>query len=295
MRILLTGKNGQVGFELQRALSPLGEIVAIDHAECDFSDEVALRALVRSVAPNVIVNPAAYTAVDKAEIEPDAAFTVNGRAPGIFGQEAAKLGALVVHYSTDYVFDGTKEGFYSETDTPNPQCIYGASKLAGEQALLESGARCLIFRTSWVVGAHGNNFAKTMLRLASERDNLAVVADQFGAPTSAALLADITAHVVREAFNSRDETFPHGIFNLVASGVCNWHEYACYVIEQARAAGGPIKVAPEAVRAIATADYHTPARRPANSRMATGKLRQAFGLHLPDWQHGVDHILEQIL
>jgi dTDP-4-dehydrorhamnose reductase len=295
MKILLTGKNGQVGFELRRALAPLGEIVAVDMADCDLSNADAVRTLVREVAPQVIVNPAAYTAVDKAETDQATAHAVNAVAPGVFGKEAKKLGALVVHYSTDYVFDGTKQGVYTEDDAPNPQSVYGKTKLAGENALRDSGADFLILRTSWVVGAHGGNFAKTMLRLAAERDALSVVADQFGSPTSAALLADLTAHLVRQASRANAADFPYGVYHTVAGGETNWHEYACYVIERARKAGRPIRVAPENIRPIATADYPTPAKRPANSRLDTSKLRDTFGLRLPDWREGLDHILDQIL
>ena len=225
--------------------------------------------MVRSLAPDVIVNPAAYTAVDKAETEQALAYAVNAKAPGILGEEAARTGALVIHYSTDYVFDGASGGFYQEDDIPNPQSVYGASKLAGEQALQASGARHVIFRTSWVVGAHGANFAKTMLRLASERDQLSVVADQFGAPTSAALLADVTAHLVREAMRPGSDTFPEGVYHLVANGVTNWHEYASYVIEKARSAGKAIRVEQDAIRPITTAEYPTPAKLPLNSRLST--------------------------
>ena len=295
MKLLITGKNGQVGFELQRALAPLGEIVAVDHAECDLSSADAIRALVRRLQPDVIVNPAAYTAVDKAESDQDTVFAVNAVAPGVFGEEAARLNALVVHYSTDYVFDGKKAGAYSEDDTPNPQSVYGQSKLAGEQALQASGAKHLTFRTSWVVGAHGNNFAKTMLRLAADRDSLSVVADQWGAPTSAALLADVTAQLIRQHALADDQLFPYGLYHLVAGGETNWHDYARYVIEAARAAGKPIKVTPGNIKAITTADYPLPAPRPANSRLDTRKLQDTFGLILPHWQLGISHILEQIL
>lgn len=218
MRILITGKNGQVGFELQRSLAPLGDIVAVDHLDCDLSDPAAIRKLVSDVAPQVIVNPAAYTAVDKAESDPQLAQAVNGTAPGVFGEEAARLGALVVHYSTDYVFDGTMSGAYRESDPPNPQSVYGRTKRMGEQALQASGADHLIFRTSWVFGAHGTNFAKTMLRLAAEREGLKVVADQFGAPTSAALLADVTAQVLGQYKRLGRTGFPFGLYHLVASG-----------------------------------------------------------------------------
>lgn len=295
MKFLLTGKNGQVGFELQRALAPLGEVVAVDQGECDLADEAAIRSLVNAVKPDVIVNPAAYTAVDKAESDSENAFLINAQAPGVLGREAAQLGALVIHFSTDYVFDGNAEGFYCETAQTNPQSIYGQSKLEGELALQASGARHLIFRTSWVVGAHGGNFAKTMLRLAADRESLSVVADQFGAPTSAALLADITAQLARQASLTAANDFPYGLYHLVAGGVTNWHEYASFVIEAARSHGIQIKVAPGGIKAIRTADYPTPAKRPANSRLCTKKLRDTFGLTVPDWQSGVSHILQQIL
>lgn len=293
MKILLTGKNGQVGFELRRSLAVLGEIVAVDAAECDLADAAAIRRLVHELQPSVIVNPAAYTAVDKAEGDAGTAHAVNTGAPGVLAEEASRLGALLVHYSTDYVFDGSKAGEYLEDDAPNPQSVYGASKLAGEQAVRQACQRHVILRTSWVVGAHGGNFAKTMIRLASEREALNVVADQFGAPTSAALLADLTAHLVRQA--TLGNAFPYGTYHAVAGGVTNWHEYACHVIDRARAAGLPIKVAADAIRPIGTSDYPTPARRPANSRLSTRKLQETFNLRLPEWREGLDHILDQIL
>jgi len=294
MRLLLTGRNGQVGFELQRALAVLGEVIAIDSEDCDLADEDAIRRVVQTIRPDVIVNPAAYTAVDKAESEPAVAQAINARAPGVLAKEAKTLGALLVHYSTDYVFDGSKAGAYQESDTPNPSSVYGATKLAGERAIASAGCRHLILRTSWVVGTHGGNFAKTMLRLAGERDTLSVVADQYGAPTSAALLADLTAHLVREAQRTPAD-FPYGLYHAVAAGETNWHAYACHVIERARTAGKAIRVAPDAIRPITTSDYPTPAKRPANTRLDTSLLRETFGLHLPDWKIGVDHILDQIL
>lgn len=295
MRILLTGKNGQVGFELQRALAPLGEVVAVDQQECDLSNPEAIRKLVADVAPQVIVNPAAYTAVDKAEIEPALAQAINGTAPGVFGEEAKRLGALVIHYSTDYVFDGTHNGVYGEGDAPNPQSVYGKTKLAGEQALKASGADYLIFRTSWVFGAHGANFAKTMLRLASERESLKIVADQFGAPTSAALLADVTAQVLSQFQRQGRVGFPFGLYHLVAGGSTTWHEYAQMVVRSALAAGKPLKLKAEDVLPIATSEYPLPAPRPANSCLDTSCLRQTFGLELPVWQNGLEHVLQQIL
>lgn len=298
LKILLTGKNGQVGFELQRALAPLGEVVAVDHGDCDFADAAAIRRLVGATRPNAIVNPAAYTAVDKAESEPALAQAINGSAPGIFGEEAQKIGALVVHYSTDYVFDGRKAGWYTENDAPDPQSVYGKTKLAGEQALAASGAKHLIFRTSWVFGAHGANFAKTMLRLAAERQGLKVVADQFGAPTSAALIADVTAQILGQYLRGcrpASADFPYGVYHLVAAGRTNWHEYAQAVVMAAQASGKPLRMGPADIQAIATAEYPLPAPRPANSCLATRKLRDTFGLCLPDWRQGLQHVMTQLL
>jgi dTDP-4-dehydrorhamnose reductase len=294
MKILLTGKNGQVGFELQRTLAPLGEIRAVDVADCNLADENAIRQLVQTFRPDLIINPAAYTAVDKAESDPALAAAINTRAPAIFGEEAEKLGAWVIHYSTDYVFDGAKQGHYTETDPTNPQSIYGKTKRDGELALQQSGAKHLILRTSWVVGAHGANFTKTMLRLAAERDTLNVVADQYGAPTSAALLADITAHLVRQYQREGKQSFPFGTYHLVASGETNWCDYARFVIREAHKAGKALKARPESIHPITTADYPLPAPRPANSRLDTSHFRTTFGLKLPDWEEGVDHILQQI-
>ncbi|MDR3631863.1 MAG: dTDP-4-dehydrorhamnose reductase [Desulfocapsaceae bacterium] len=293
--IFLTGKNGQVGFELQRALAPLGRIAAVDQSDCDLTDEQALRRLVREIKPDIIVNPAAYTAVDKAESDTDRAFAINARAPEVLAEEAARHGALVVHYSTDYVFDGTGQGCYTEEDQPHPQSVYGRSKLAGDQALLQGGVSCLVFRTSWVFGAHGGNFAKTMLRLAAERESLPVVADQFGAPTSAALLADVTAQIVGQYLRRDDDAFPCGLYNLAAAGETTWHEFARTVVAAARQAGRALKLKPENIRPIATAEYPLPAARPANSRLDTTKIRKTFGLHLPDWQDGLSHVLQEIL
>jgi len=294
-KILLTGKNGQVGFELQRALAPLGELLAVDQSECDMADAQAIRRLARSFNPDIIVNPAAYTAVDKAESEPELAHAINTVAPGVLGEEAAKQGAWVVHYSTDYVFDGSKPGVYREDDLTDPQSVYGRTKRDGEIALQQSGARHLILRTSWVVGAHGSNFAKTILRLAAERDSLNVVADQYGAPTSAALLADVTAQLVRQQRREGSEHFPFGLYHLVAGGETSWCDYARFVVSEALAAGKSLNLSPDSIRAITTSEYPTPARRPANSRLDTSKLRSTFDVELPTWQSGVRHILQQIL
>ncbi|AKR43382.1 dTDP-4-dehydrorhamnose reductase [Methylophilus sp. TWE2] len=295
MKLLLTGCNGQLGFELQRSLAPLAELVAIDLDDCDLSSESDLRAFIQTVKPDGIINPAAYTAVDKAENDSMLARKVNTDAPRIMGEEAAKLGAFVFHYSTDYVFEGVGEQFYKESDATNPQNVYGQTKRDGELALQQSCQQSLIMRTSWVVGAHGGNFAKTMLRLAAERDSLSVVADQYGAPTSAALLADVTAQLVGRIKQQGQQGFPFGLYHVVASGVTNWHAYAQFVIAEAIKAGKPMKVHPETIKPIATSDYPVPAKRPANSRLDTSLFQRTFNLQLPHWEHGVSHVLKQIL
>lgn len=295
MSILLIGKNGQVGFELQRSLAPLGPVVALGSAECNLSQPESIRQAVRRHRPTIIVNAGAYTAVDRAETERDLAFAINGTAPGILGAEASAIGALVVHYSTDYVFDGHGTRPYRETDPTAPQSAYGRSKLEGEVQLAAATPRHLILRTSWVVGVHGTNFAKTMLRLAAERDELHVVDDQIGAPTSASLIADCTAHMIRPFLGHERQAFPSGIYHLAAGGETSWHGYARHIIARARQAGRPLRVSPDHVIPIRSADYPTQARRPHNSRLDTTRLREAFGLTLPDWREGLDHILQQIL
>jgi dTDP-4-dehydrorhamnose reductase len=297
MRILLLGCKGQVGWELQRSLAPLGELVACDfdtpgELKADFADPAALAALVRRVQPQLIVNSAAHTAVDKAESEPDFARTLNATAPGVVAREAAALGALLVHYSTDYVFDGSGSAPRSEDATTAPLSVYGRTKLEGEQLIRASDCRHLILRTSWVYAARGGNFARTMLRLAAERDSLKVISDQVGAPTGAELLADVTAHAVRRV---QAEPALAGSYHCVAGGETNWFEYARFVIEWARAHGQPIRVAADTIQPIPTSDYPTPAARPLNSRLATHKLQQAFGLKLPHWQVGVERMLTEIL
>lgn len=295
MKLLLTGCNGQLGFELQRSLAPLAEVVAIDIAACDLSNSAELRAFIQQVKPDGIVNPAAYTAVDKAETETALATKINADAPRIMGEEATKLGAFVLHYSTDYVFEGTGEHYYTEQDATHPQNVYGLTKRDGELALMQACAHSMVMRTSWVVGAHGGNFAKTMLRLAAERDSLSVVADQYGAPTSAALLADITAQLIGRIKQQGTSGFPFGLYHVVASGITNWHAYAQFVIAEAIKAGKPMKVAPEMIKAIVSSDYPVPAKRPLNSRLNTEHFQRTFNLVLPHWQQGVGHILQQIL
>lgn len=293
MKILLLGKNGQLGWELQRALAPLGELVALDrHEGGDLGQLEALRATVRAIQPRLIVNAAAYTAVDKAENDAAQAHLINGQAPGVLAQEAKALGALLVHYSSDYVFDGSGDQPRAEDAPIAPLSVYGASKAAGEAAIRESGCRHLILRTSWVYARRGGNFAKTMLKLAQEREQLKVIADQIGVPTGADLLADLSAHMARACIADPELG---GTYHAVPSGETSWHAYACHVIEAARAQGKPIKVAPDQVLAIPTSDYPTPARRPLNSRLGTAKLQDCFGLHLPAWQCGVDRFLNEIL
>ncbi|WP_349616763.1 dTDP-4-dehydrorhamnose reductase [Azotobacter salinestris] len=298
MRILLLGRNGQVGWELQRALAPLGELVALDRhggqGLCgDLADLDALAATVRKIAPDAIVNAAAYTAVDKAESEPELALRINGEAPGLLAREAARLGAWLVHYSTDYVFDGSGEQPWREEAPTGPLSVYGRSKLAGELAIAASGARALVFRTSWVYAARGGNFARTMLRLARERDQLRVIADQIGAPTGAELIADVTAHALRQAMGSADGATLGGVYHLAAAGETSWCEYARFVLHQAEQAGEPLKVGHGQIEAIPTSAYPTPAQRPLNSRLDTRKLRETFGLHLPHWQVGVARMLTE--
>ena len=292
MKILLTGKNGQVGHELQRALAPLGALVAPERNELDLADTEALRRLVRALRPDVIVNAAACTAVDKAESDRAAAFGVNAEAPRILGEEAARLDALVLHFSTDYVFSGAQDQPYTERDLPQPGNVYGLSKLQGERALAGACARHLILRTSWVLGAHGSNFAKTVLRLARERVAFAIVADQYGAPTSAALLADICADLLRHYRQAPAMAF--GTYHVAAAGSTTWYDYARFVLRAAEAAGQSLKAGPDAIRAIGTDAYPTPARRPRNSRLDTTLFRSTFGLRLPPWEEGVMQVLQQI-
>ncbi|MEO5733088.1 MAG: dTDP-4-dehydrorhamnose reductase [Rubrivivax sp.] len=297
MRILLLGKNGQVGWELQRALTPLGNLTACDFdsagaLQADFSKPESLRALLQQTAPDLIVNAAAHTAVDKAESEPDLARAINATAAGVIAREAAAAGALLVHYSTDYVFDGSGSEARNEDAATGPLSVYGRTKLEGEDLIRSSGCRHLILRTSWVYAARGGNFARTMLKLAGERESLNVIADQFGAPTGAELLADVTAHAARMTLA---DPALSGTYHCTASGETHWHGYASYVIEWARARGHPVKVAADAVKPIPTSQYPTPATRPLNSRLDCGRLQSTFGLTLPHWQTGVERMLTEVL
>lgn len=295
MKILLLGKNGQVGWELQRSLAPLGEVVALDRHSRDWCGDLenleGLADTVRGLAPGVIVNAAAYTAVDRAEQEGEKlAQRINVQAPAILAREAKALGAWLIHYSTDYVFDGQGVAPWQEEAQARPLSAYGASKLAGDRAIQASGAAHLIFRSSWVYGARGDNFITTMLRLARERERLTVIDDQVGAPTGAELLADVTAQALVQAL-VRPELA--GLYHLAAAGETSWYGYACRIIDWARAWGEPLEV--REVVPIPSSAYPLPAQRPANSRLATDKLRRSFGLTLPPWEQGVERTLREIL
>ena len=296
MKILLFGKNGQLGWELQRSLAPLGDLIALDRHSQDLCGDLGnlpgLADTVRALRPDVIVNAAAHTAVDRAESEPELARTINALAPGVLAQEAAKLGAWLVHYSTDYVFDGSGSRPWVETDTPAPLGVYGETKLEGERLVAGYCERHLMFRTSWVYAARGGNFAKTMLRLAQERERLTVIDDQFGAPTGADLIADVTAHAIRQVLQRPQDA---GLYHLAAQGETTWNRYAKHVIAQAQRAQPAMKIVASEVAAVPASAFPTPAQRPHNSRLDCTRLQSIFGLTLPAWQQGVDRMLVEIL
>ena len=296
MKILLFGKDGQVGWELQRSLSVLGEVIALGRGSTeycgDFSRPEAIAETVRAIRPDVIVNAVAHTAVDKAESEPELARLLNATMPGVLAQEAARLGAWLVHYSTDYVFDGSGDRPWAEGDTPAPLSVYGATKLEGEQRIAQSGCLHLILRTSWVYAARGGNFAKTMLRLAQERERLTVIDDQWGAPTGADLLADVTAHAIRHV---RQHPEAGGLYHVAAAGFTNWNLYVKHVLVLAQQEPSAIKIKATEVAPVPTSAFPTPAQRPHNSRLNTEKFRTTFGLALPSWESGVARMLTEIL
>ena len=298
MKILLLGKNGQVGWELQRSLAPLGQVLALDRHSTDFCGDLSqperLAQTVHDWRPDVIVNAAAHTAVDKAESEPDVARCLNATAPAALAQAAAAIGTWLVHYSTDYVFNGQGEQAWRESDATGPLSVYGQTKLEGEQAIVASGCKHLIFRTSWVYAARGGNFAKTMLRLAGERERLTVIDDQHGAPTGADLIADVTAHALVLAMIDPAAGLS-GIYHLVAAGETSWHGYASHVIAQARQIQPVLALKVTDIAPVPTSAFPTPAKRPLNSRLSTHKLQQAFGMVLPPWQQGVNRMLAEIL
>ena len=295
MKILLFGKNGQVGWELQRALAPLGEVIALDrHGQSGFTGDLAdldgLRHTVRELKPDVIINAAAYTAVDRAEEEHELATLINAEAPAVLAEEARALDALLVHYSTDYVFDGSGDTPWQEADHPGPVNHYGATKLAGERHIQASGCKHLIFRTSWVYGARGANFLATMARLMCERDALQVIDDQIGVPTGAELLADVTAHAIRSV---QVDPALEGLYHLSAAGETSWHGYATFIAQWLQEQGIEIQAAPERIAPIPTAKWPAPAQRPLNSRLDISKIERNFGLLLPHWQQGVARVLQE--
>lgn len=294
MKILLLGKNGQVGWELQRSLSVIGEVIALDRSQRggDLSKPMACSEIVRLEQPDVVVIAAAYTAVDRAESETELCRRINATAVGEIATACSYIGALLVHYSTDYVFDGSGTQSRSEGDVTGPLNTYGKTKLEGEVAIRNSGCRHLIFRTSWVYGARGNNFAKTILRLAQQRETLSVISDQFGVPTGADLIADVTAHSIK-CCRFNDDLY--GVYHLAPEGETTWFDYAKYCIENARTAGLAIRIQSDAVLPIASAEYKTVASRPTNSRLNVQKLQDSFGLVMPDWRNGIDRLLGHLL
>ena len=298
MKILLFGSNGQVGWQLRRSLAVLGEVIALDRGSrplCgDLRDAAGVAASVAAVAPDVVVNAAAYTAVDRAEDEQDLAFAVNAAAAEALASAAAKQGAWLVHYSTDYVYDGGGERPWRETDATGPLGVYGRSKLAGDEAVARATPKHLVLRTSWVFDSWGQNFAKSILKAASARDELTVVADQWGAPTRAALIADVTAHALRVLAASSQAERMAGVYHLASSGFTHWHGYAQLLLEEAAVRGWPLRATAERVKPIASSEYPTRARRPQNSRLDTTRLRETFGLTLPPWQDGVRAVVAEL-
>lgn len=293
-KILITGKNGQVGWELQRSLARFGHLTTIDQDDLDLTDSAKVREVVRNLHPDIIINPAAYTAVDKAESDPATATAVNATAPGILAEEAAKLGAVLVHYSTDYVFDGNKPAPYTEDDLPNPQSVYGRTKLAGEDAVQAAGGKHLILRTSWVYGVHGGNFIKTILRLAHERNELRIVADQFGAPTWARDLAQTTASMLALWQTKEWDDSLSGLYHLTAAGRTNWHQYAEEIVRLARTYDTELATKQLVIHPIATHEYPVPAKRPVNSVLANDKVAATFGIKLPAWQDSLAECMREL-
>ncbi|AXT48550.1 MULTISPECIES: dTDP-4-dehydrorhamnose reductase [Chromobacterium] len=291
--ILLTGVNGQLGHQLRTALASLGNIVALNRTELNLSQADSILQALERHQPDIIVNPAAYTAVDRAESEVEQARSVNAAAPALLAQWAARRQALLLHYSTDYVFDGAGERPWREDDPVQPRSVYGQSKWEGEEAVRAAAPRHLILRTSWVFGAHGGNFLKTILRLAQERDNLRVVADQIGAPTSTALISEVTAALLRD-YLRKPTDFAYGSYHLAAQGETSWHGYARFLVAEAEKLGFTLRLSPADITPIATADYPLPAPRPANSRLDCAKLQRTFGLALPRWESGVEQVLAEL-
>ena len=293
-KILVTGNKGQVGFELMKTLAPLGKVIGVDIKECDLAQSAMIDALLDRVKPDIIVNPAAYTAVDKAESEPTVAHAINAQAPKTLARQASRRNIPIIHFSTDYVFDGTKEEPYVEDDQANPKSVYGKTKWLGEEAVRSNAAKHVILRTSWVFGAHGVNFLKTMLKLSKERDKMSIVSDQIGAPTSARMLAEVTAEIVKQLLQEFSYR-KYGTYHLVADGETSWYGYAKYVVEQANALGMETKLTPANINAIKTKDFPLPAARPANSRLDSTKVKETFGISLPTWQSEVGLVLNELI
>ncbi len=294
MKIIITGKDGQVGFELLRALAPLGKLYSFSKLECDLANEENLRSCIQEIKPNIIVNAAAYTRVDEAENQSNIAYLINSTAVRIIAEEAEKLNSIVIHYSTDYVFDGTKSGPYTEDDQPNPINIYGASKYSGECELLRICSRSIILRTTWVTSSHGNNFLKTILRLSLEKEELRIIDDQIGAPTSASLIADYTAHIINMIHGQKNNMSHYGLFHLVSSGFTNWYSYAKFIVSKANEYGIETKLNDSAIYPIKSIEYETQAVRPMNSCMNTEYIRKKYKLTMPDWKSEVSNILLHI-
>ena len=293
MKILLTGKNGQVGFELQKKLSTLGEVIATDREELDLTDLNAIRSFIDQIKPDIIINPAAYTALDKAESEPNLAYQINVMAPEVLVEKAGELDIPLVHFSTDYVFDGLKKEAYVETDETNPQSVYGKTKCDGEKKVRKH-AKHIILRTSWVFGAHGNNFLKTMLRLFKEKDSLNIVGDQRGSPASASMLSDVTFKIVDTIIKNKN-FHDYGTFHVTSDGETNWHQYASLIATELIKLNVKIKCGPDQIRPILTSEYPTAAKRPLNSRLNTDKLKKTFMLELPHWELEVKKVLGEII
>ncbi len=294
MKILVTGKNGQIGHELQRSMAPLGEVVAVDVEDGDFTDPVAIISLIERVKPGLIVNPAAYTSVDKAETEQEIAYAINALAPKFLAAQANLRHIPMIHYSTDYIFDGTKDGTYVEDDPANPQSIYGKTKWQGEKNVCAMCPQHVILRTSWVFGVHGGNFLKTILKLSQERDELKIIADQFGAPTSARFLADSTLEIAKQLLGC-DEMRKVGTYHLVSAGETTWHGYASKVVKLANQLGVKTKIKAEDIQPISTEAYPLPAPRPKNSKLSTDKIKATFGIDIPHWSIDVEEVLKQVI
>ena len=293
MKLILLGANGQVGWELQRSLLPLGQLIVCDRKIADLENPDQLRTLINQHQPDIIVNAAAYTAVDKAETEIEKAELVNHHAVSVLANEALNLNATLIHYSTDYVFDGSKVTAYTEDDLTSPQSVYGKTKWMGEEAIRNSGCKHFIFRTSWVFAHRGNNFIKTILRLAKQRDTLSIVSDQYGAPSSASLIADISALCLHHIDSQPDNTL-YGTYHLTPKGRISWYDFAQYIISKATEAGVELKTASHNIKPIPAKDYPLPAKRPANSELSTQKIEAAFNIQMPEWQSGVDHVLVEL-